>query len=64
MNDPTRIPEEGTSPPGRDPNACSDDGVDLTLIRWMLTLTPAERLQALQNTVRSIETLRRARRLS
>jgi hypothetical protein len=23
----------------------SDDGVDLTLIRWMLSLTPAERLQ-------------------
>jgi hypothetical protein len=26
----------------------SDDGVDLTLIRWMLSLTPAERLEALQ----------------
>jgi hypothetical protein len=26
----------------------SDDGVDLTLIRWMLSLTPAERLDALQ----------------
>lgn len=23
----------------------SDDGVDLSLIRWMLSLTPAERLQ-------------------
>ena len=29
----------------------SEDGVDLTLIRWMLSLTPAERLQILQNHV-------------
>jgi hypothetical protein len=28
--------------------AYSDDGVDLTLIRWMLSLSPAERLEALQ----------------
>jgi hypothetical protein len=28
--------------------AYSDDGVDLTLVRWMLSLTPAERLEALQ----------------
>ncbi|HEU5180505.1 MAG TPA: hypothetical protein VFW45_06920 [Candidatus Polarisedimenticolia bacterium] len=26
----------------------SPDGVDLTLIRWMLSLTPLERLEALQ----------------
>ena len=26
----------------------SDDGVDLTLIRWFLTLTPAERLNFLE----------------
>jgi len=26
----------------------SEDGVDLTLIRWMLSLTPAERLQFLE----------------
>ena len=36
----------------------SEDGVDLTLIRWMLSLTPAERLQVLQNNVRSILRLR------
>ena len=29
----------------------SDDGVDLTLIRWMLSLTPAERLDTLQQFV-------------
>ena len=26
----------------------SEDGVDVTLIRWMLSLTPAERLEQLQ----------------
>jgi hypothetical protein len=26
----------------------SEDGVDLTLIRWMLSLTPAERVEMLQ----------------
>jgi hypothetical protein len=26
----------------------ADDGVDLTLIRWMLSMTPAERLQTLE----------------
>lgn len=28
--------------------AYTDDGIDLTLVRWMLSLTPAERLEALQ----------------
>jgi hypothetical protein len=36
----------------------STDGVDLTLIRWMLSLTPAERLNVLQQAVRSILGLR------
>jgi hypothetical protein len=36
----------------------SEDGVDLTLIRWMLSLTPAERLEVLENNVRSILRLR------
>jgi len=30
------------------PTAWSDDDVDVTLIRWMLSLTPAERLETLQ----------------
>jgi hypothetical protein len=29
----------------------SDDGVDVSLIRWMLSLTPSERLDALQGFV-------------
>ena len=37
-----------------EPRTYNEDGVDLTLIRWMLSLTPAERLQVLQNQVRAI----------
>ena len=40
----------------------SPDGVDLTLIRWMLSLTPEERLEVLQGPVWSILRLRRAGR--
>lgn len=36
----------------------AEDGVDLTLIRWMLSLTPTERLQALQQNIRSLMRLR------
>jgi hypothetical protein len=39
---------EGESSHGNEPTH-SEDGVDLTLIRWMLSLTPAERLQVLLN---------------
>jgi hypothetical protein len=40
----------------------SEDGTDLTLIRWMRSLTPEQRLRVLQNHVRAIERLRNARR--
>jgi hypothetical protein len=36
----------------------SADGIDLTLIRWMLSLTPAERLEVLQRFVNSVEEIR------
>jgi hypothetical protein len=36
----------------------SEDGVDLTLIRWMLSLTPAERLDVLQSSVEDIQAIR------
>jgi len=41
------------------PTDYSDDGVDLTLIRWMLSLTAAERLQFLQKQVNGILAIRR-----
>ena len=37
----------------------SEDGVDLTLVRWMLSLSPAERLHVLQENVGAILRLRR-----
>ncbi len=36
----------------------SPEGVDLTLIRWMLSLTPEGRLRALQANVQAILRLR------
>ena len=49
---PVQPPSENDSP------LYSDDGVDLTLIRWMLSLTPAERLDVLQRNVESILRIR------
>ena len=34
------------------------DGVDLTLIRWMLSLTPAERLEFLEQQMNDIIAIR------
>jgi hypothetical protein len=45
-----------------DPTPAADDGVDVSLIRWMLSLTPRERLQVLQQNVNSILKLRHAKR--
>jgi hypothetical protein len=36
----------------------SEDGVDLSLIRWMLSLTPAERLQFLDERNEEIRAIR------
>ncbi len=38
----------------------SEDGVDLTLIRWMLPLTPEERIKALEDNVYALKRLRNA----
>ena len=48
--------EPDTNPPPR------GDGVDVSLIQWMLSLTPLERLQVLQQAVNSINKLRDAKR--
>jgi len=47
--------------PCDDPDLVTDyspDGVDLTLIRWMLSLTPAERLEFLEEHVNDIVAIR------
>jgi hypothetical protein len=49
--------EAGTSNPALPPEY-SEDGVDLTLIRWMLSLTPAERLQFLLERLASVQAIR------
>jgi len=36
----------------------SEDGVDLSLIRWMLSLTPAERLEFVEDRANDILTIR------
>ena len=41
-------------------NQAPDDGMDVTLIRWMLSLTPEERLAVLQGFTDSVDELRRA----
>lgn len=55
-----------TTPPSpdivfEDPEAPAydEDGVDLTLIRWMLSLSPAERLQVAQESAESLLRMRR-----
>ena len=39
----------------------SDDGVDVTLIRWFLKLTPVERLRYVSNSAAEILRIRAAR---
>jgi len=39
----------------------ADDGVDDTLIHWMLSLTPTERLQWAQDMADTVEALREGR---
>lgn len=53
--------EETDSPEERLPTY-SEDGVDLTLIRWMLSLTPLERLRTAQRYANSAQRLRNAAR--
>lgn len=41
-----------------EPPVFADDGTDLTLIRWFLTLTPTERLNWLQNHMNAVAAIR------
>ena len=54
--------EQTVKTPPAEGHIYTKDGVDLTLIRWMRSLTPGERLQVLQNNVNSILKLRNAKR--
>jgi hypothetical protein len=37
----------------------SESGVDVTLIRWMLSLTPDDRLNVLEEFINTVEEIRR-----
>lgn len=57
-------PTQPTPPIGEDDFPAPDespDGVDLTLIRWFLTLTPYERLEYLEDWVAGISELQNGR---
>lgn len=43
-------------------NSVGEDGVDISLIRWMLSLTPDERLQVLSDFANDIMELRDGRK--
>lgn len=53
----TTEPPAALHPPQADP----DSGADETLIRWMLSLTPTERLQWAQDMADTVEALREGR---
>ena len=50
-------PDVGTAEPAPVPDY-SEDGVDLTVIRWMLSLTPRERLEFLEARIDEILRIR------
>jgi hypothetical protein len=54
-------PHEDMTPSGqretRTPE-CDNDGVDVTLIRWMLSLEPSERLRFLEERIEDILAVR------
>jgi len=51
------IPSSEKQPPMQNNTTYSIDGVDLTLIRWMLSITPTERLRVLQQNIQSLSRL-------
>lgn len=54
---PEDAPRKQDVPPRRNGIHYAEDGVDVTLIRWMLSLTPTERLQVLQQNIQSLRRL-------
>ena len=56
-NEPKHPLSEEAFPPGIT-KIDTNDGVDLSLIRWMLSMTPTQRLQTLQKNIRSVMRLR------
>lgn len=59
LHGPLPADDDAEASAGHPEPAESDDGVDLTLIRWMLSLTPTERLAAAQAMADAVEALRK-----
>ena len=45
-------------PPEGEPER-RDDGIDVSVVRWFATLTPLERIRALEKQIAAVEKLRR-----
>jgi len=52
------VTESPSRPFDSSEHAYDRNGVDLTLIQWMLTLTPVERIEHIQQAADSLEELR------
>lgn len=53
------LPAPTPAPPPRSREAeVADEGIDLSLVRWALSLTPQERLDTLQRNVDALTRLR------
>lgn len=52
---PASSAQEGSSAPSRD---YAESGVDRSLIRWMLSLSPIERLMAIQQQVNAVQDMK------
>ena len=63
MSQPDTTPQQQSdSPHEQDLPTHSEDGVNLTLIRWMLSMTPEQRLEHLQDHARVMWEMRNALR--
>ena len=49
---------DGTAPQRNE----NEEGVDLTLIRWMLSLTPVERVEHIESIARSLQEIKELNR--
>jgi hypothetical protein len=59
MSDPfEQNPKRPTKPASRPSAGYAASGVDRSLIRWMLSLTPTERLMAIQQQVNAVQEMK------
>jgi hypothetical protein len=64
MSEPQKQQPDGEPNSAQQPPSCGEEVVDVTLIRWMLSLTPAERVKVLEDNIHALTRLRNAKRTS